>query len=265
MSTLENKNSQQDSAIAGKVNIAQGVENAGKMLGINNEGNVIVIDNTKGGIINISDTVIPITLDLSPIECDFDVSVRSGSTNFSKDVFVLNDEVGSIININMPEITLGFDTSSKQFVESQSKSISVPITIDRVIRDSLLFSPSTFTVEEESQFREFITYARDLITSRFMNKRIIEPSINVNVNGVLQFTVFPDVGLDYMVESFKFYTKLTIDNGQITNVEFDETEAYRTSWNYKSRFSNVSKIRFITTQDTYATLNATYKNIETIL
>lgn len=44
---IDNKNVEQDLAITGKVNIAQGVENAGKVLGIGNDGNVIVVESTK--------------------------------------------------------------------------------------------------------------------------------------------------------------------------------------------------------------------------
>lgn len=45
---ITNKNTEQDTAIAGKVAIAQGTENAGKVLGIGEDGNVTPV-NTGGG------------------------------------------------------------------------------------------------------------------------------------------------------------------------------------------------------------------------
>lgn len=217
------------------------------------------------GIINISDTVIPITLDLSPIDCDYAISTQNGATNRNIDVFILNNETGSKLNVDIPKITLGYNVESKEFVESDDNSVSIPLTIDRVIRGTQKIYPTAFTIDGDTHYTPFKEYILDLIKDRFLNKRIIESNNNLDVSGTLQFTIFPDVGLNYVAESFKLYTKMTIDNGQITDIILDDSQTHRFDWEYASRVNKVSKIRFITTQDTYATLNATYKNIETIL
>lgn len=50
ITNITNKNTEQDTAINGKVAIAQGIENAGKVLGIGSDGNVTLVDAGGGEV-----------------------------------------------------------------------------------------------------------------------------------------------------------------------------------------------------------------------
>ena len=49
MDALETRATSQDAAIASKVDVNQGAENAGKVLGISDAGNVVAMENNNGG------------------------------------------------------------------------------------------------------------------------------------------------------------------------------------------------------------------------
>ena len=250
------------------MNIAQGAENAGKVLGIGDDGNVSAVAKS-GGITNIPIGIEGISLDCLSISIV--TSFRTDESHTYSDTFeCVECETEKTVNVvtTIPKVTLGYDIVNKEFVECSEDTATSTL---RVYQRNLVNESLTGSVRIRNTNTSFKTAIESPIKSFFIGKRITSEIDKINVNGTITLGVaivpsdlYPT--MRYTNSAGQISIDLIIDNGIITNVIFN----YSTGTNIAifggiSRSSvGIKEIRFWSSL-TSTNLTGTIDNVTTII
>lgn len=204
VTNLQNKDSQQDQSIAGvqtaldgKVNVAQGAANAGKALVVGEDGNVALIepsvsDKIPGGILNLSTVV-----DMSSASSSSSCVTFSGFVEY----YLINS--GGTLDINTKVKRCLINNAS-----ANAKSISKPDNLDNAVINDLNLS----LLPNGNYSFEFYTSCDDDYYIRTAD------SYNISVNnGIVEVTRSP-TSLNVASSRKKSYNQISFIINKITKI-----------------------------------------------